>query len=69
MTRIYFHWIQLGNSLKGCALELDCNMKAQGRSLYDWRVEMQLNVVVVKWYGNKPADLILTYGALDPEYA
>ena len=55
------------NRLKGCALESDSKLKARGRGSYDWRVEMQSNAIVVKWYDNKPVHLISTYAALDPE--
>ncbi|GFO07480.1 PiggyBac transposable element-derived protein 4 [Plakobranchus ocellatus] len=56
------------NSLKGCNLKLkgEKALKKDKRSATDSKLELNLNVVVVRWFDNRKVDLISTCIGVEP---
>ncbi|XP_047144605.1 piggyBac transposable element-derived protein 3-like [Hydra vulgaris] len=52
--------------MKKCPLLLEKDLKKQGRGAYDFRVEQESNVVAVRWYDNKPVNLVSSYVSIEP---
>lgn len=54
------------NRLKGCHLEDDHNLKRQGRGSFDYRVDNEAKVAIVKWFDNKAVTLASSCAAVSP---
>ncbi|XP_061567214.1 piggyBac transposable element-derived protein 3-like [Cololabis saira] len=54
------------NRLKGCILEDDRALLRQGRGSYDYRVDNEAEVAVVKWVDNKAVTLASSCAAVSP---
>lgn len=54
------------NRLKGCHLEDDHKLKSQGRGSFDYRVDNEAKVAIVKWFDNKAVTLASSCAAVSP---
>lgn len=54
------------NRLKGCHLEDDHKLKRQGRGSFDYRVDNEAKVAIVKWFDNKAVTLASSCAAVNP---
>lgn len=54
------------NRLKGCHLEDDHKLKRQGRGSFDYRVDNEAKVAIVKWFDNKAVTLASSCAAVSP---
>jgi hypothetical protein len=50
-----------------CPLMNEAKMKKKGRGSFDWRVETDHNVALVRWHDGKAINLLSTYAAIDPQ--
>lgn len=51
----------------GCSLSSEAQLKLSGRGSYDWRVETEGNVALIRWYDRKAVNFVCTYSPVDPE--
>lgn len=49
-----------------CPLLSEVDLKKEGRGSYDWRVEVNSNMAVVRWFDNKAIQLVSSYCAVEP---
>ena len=54
------------NRLAGCSLQTDASLIKSGRGSYDYRVETNENIMLLKWYDNKTVHLISNYKSQEP---
>ncbi|PNF29808.1 hypothetical protein B7P43_G10576 [Cryptotermes secundus] len=54
------------NRLAGCCLQTDASLKKRGRGSYDYRVETNENVILLKWFDNKAVHLIYSNKSQKP---
>ena len=54
------------NRLKGCTLLIDQELKNKGRGACDFKVDQEHGVIIVKWYDNRPVQLISSYSGVEP---
>lgn len=52
--------------MKGCILKSDNTLKREGRGSYDYRTDVQNNVLIIKWFDNKCVHIITTYKHVEP---
>ena len=53
------------NSLKGCPLASDKELKKEGHGFYDYRTDVNSGLYVVKWYDNKCVHLASTFSGVN----
>jgi hypothetical protein len=58
--------LYMRKEIAGCSLQTDAALKKSGRGSYDYRVEMNENIVLLKWVDNKAVHLISTYKRQEP---
>lgn len=54
------------NRLSNCTLKSDKELKNKGRGSFDYRVEKNANIIIVKWFDNKPVHLMSTFVGHQP---
>ena len=51
--------------MRGCKLESEKNMKKKGRFCLI-KILSDENIIIVRWFDNKPVNLISSYVAVEP---
>ena len=57
-----------GSRMKKCKLLSEKDVKKQGRGEFDFRVDIALNVVAVRWYDNKSINIVSLYVSIEPHH-
>ena len=52
--------------MRGCKLESEKTMKKKGRESTDFKILSDENIIIVRWFDNKPVNLISSYVAVEP---
>ena len=52
--------------MRGCKLESEKTMKKKGRESTDFKILSDENIIIVRWFYNKPVNLISSYVAVEP---
>lgn len=52
--------------LKNCPLKCEKDLKKEGRGAIDYRVEVNRDIVAVRWFDNKAVTLVSSFVAVDP---
>ena len=55
-----------GSRMKKCQLLSEKGLKKQGRGEFDFRVDIALNVVAVRWSDNKLINIVSSYVSIEP---
>ena len=63
---IYMVAILRKNRLAGCSLQTDASLKKSGHGSYDYRVETNENIMLLKWFDNKAVHIISSYKSQEP---
>lgn len=54
------------NRLPNCSFETEKELKKRGRGSYDFKTEVNNNVLAVKWFDNKCVHIVSTYVGVEP---
>ena len=52
--------------MRGCKLESEKTIKKKGRGSTDFKLLSDENIIIVRWFDNKPVNLISSYVAVEP---
>ena len=52
--------------MRGCKLESEKTTKKKGRGSTDFKLVSDENIIIVRWFDNKPVNLISSYVAVEP---
>ena len=52
--------------MRGCKLASEKTMKKKGRESTDFKILSDENIIIVRWFDNKPVNLISSYVAVEP---
>jgi hypothetical protein len=66
MLGIYMVGTVRKNRLAGCSLRTDASLKKSGRGSYDYTVETNEKIMLLKWYDNNTVHLISNYNSQEP---
>ncbi|XP_050293814.1 piggyBac transposable element-derived protein 2-like [Anthonomus grandis grandis] len=63
-------WLSIGTvrvaRMPGCEFISDKELKLRGRGSFDYKMDTNQNIIVAKWYDNKPVDVASNYKGIEP---
>ena len=52
--------------MKNCPLLAEKGLKKKGRGAFDYRLEVDSNIIAVRWFGNSSVNLVSSFAGVEP---
>ena len=56
-------------TMKNCPLSAEKDLKKKGRGAFDYRLDVDSNIIAVRWFDNKSVNLVSSFAGVEPTHS